>query len=82
MKTIWKYIIQPDTTEIEIPEDFEPLSIQMQRGDLCIWAKVTPGKSMKWVKIHVIGTGHVFRDAGKFIGTVQIDDLVFHIFWE
>lgn len=84
---IWKYEITPDDrVQIEMPEKAEILSVQVQKGIVCIWALVNTENKTETRCFEVFGTGHkVPVDMGisrKFIGTFQMDggDLVFHLF--
>lgn len=81
MNAIWKYPIQDGETEFEAPiEEF--LTIQMQDDTPCVWAIVNPGKVPKKYKVVLVGTGWELQkiDASKYIGTVQIEELVWHCF--
>ncbi len=84
---IWKYEIKiDDKIQIEMPEKAEILSVQVQKGIVCIWALVDSENKTETRYFEVFGTGHkVPVDMGisrKFIGTFQIygGDLVFHLF--
>jgi len=84
---IWKYeIIPDDKIQIEMPEKAEILSVQFQKGKVCIWALVNADNKPEKRFFEVFGTGHkVPVDMGisrKFMGTFQIygGDLVFHLF--
>ena len=59
----------------------EILSIQMQKGSICMWALEDPDATT-WVRNFVVyGTGWDIGDnPGKYIGTVQDDIFVWHIF--
>ena len=89
MKTIFKYPLEvTDDQEIEVPECFNPLSVQVQRGSPCLWAEVDPGcpRTIKR-QILIVGTGHPLpddHDVWDYIGTFQMYDgeLVFHAYWK
>jgi len=83
---IWKYEISPDRTEVDLPSGAEILSVQVQRGVVCMWALVNTQNKTERRYFEIFGTGNkvpvdmgIFR---KFIGTFQIDgeNLVFHLF--
>jgi hypothetical protein len=64
----------------------ELLTVQVQRGVLCVWALVDlTHKGPKGRTLYVVGTGHPMpRHHGAYVGTVQTNDggLVFHVFDE
>ena len=66
-----------------MPKDAEVLSVQIQHGAVCIWARIDTQKLDVPRAITIRGTGHNCHEQdGKFIGTVQINEgaLVFHVF--
>lgn len=82
---IWKYCLEiTELQRVDMPADSQILSVANQNGTLCLWllvdvsAKVSP----RWFEI--IGTGNRLNmNLGierKFIGTVQIDAFVWHVF--
>jgi hypothetical protein len=85
--TILKYPIEPrDINDIEMPGDAEPLTVDVQRGVICVWVVVDPKNPIVVRKFHVFGTGHPIEekrfDALIYVGTVQQDPFVWHIFIE
>lgn len=83
-RTIWKFPLDlVDVQKINIPEAFEPLSVQVQGEQPCLWASVYAPGNLQEVTIYCHGTGHaVHPNAGKHLGTVQWHGLVFHFFLE
>lgn len=82
-KTIYKYPIEiTDEQEILAPTGWQPLSVQIQYGQPCIWALVDPEAKPVLQTVHVHGTGHPVRHNGKFLGTIQVGGgtLIFHVF--
>ena len=84
-QTIWKFDIDvDDEQQIKMPQLAELLSVQPQKGSVCIWALVNPDNPIVDRNIIMSGTGHDLSDRllGKFLGTFQITngDLVFHVF--
>lgn len=80
--TIYKYEL-PDDLILEMPKGAEVLTVQMQRGSPCLWARVDPEEQVEKRKFVIHGTGHpVPSSTGKYIATFQVDDetLVFHVF--
>jgi hypothetical protein len=85
-KTIWKFPLQiMDRQEIKVPMGAQILSVQVQDGIPCMWAMVEPDSSIfDTIYIEIFGTGHPI-DCGngnnrKFISTIQLRSLVFHVF--
>jgi len=86
-KKIFKYQLDiKDEQILEMPKDAEILTVQNQRGWLCLWARVDPNFPKENRKIRVIGTGHPLYDKSylKYIGSAQFDNgyLVWHVFEE
>ena len=85
MKRVFKYQLGvSDEQVVNLPIGSRILSLQVQRGIPCIWA-IVDDQEVKTspVKILMFGTGnHISdEDAGnRFAGTIQIRDLVFHVF--
>lgn len=87
MKTIWKYRLEPGTTELQIPGGAQILTVQEQFNGPCVWALVDPTREKETVRFHVYGTGHLINVPTEklyYIGTFQLlgGDLVFHVFGE
>lgn len=84
MKTIYKYILNPETVQsVIMPQDAKILSVQVQHGQICIWAVGKASGVNERRIFHVYGTGHELPDDElSFIGTVQLHGgaLVFHVF--
>jgi hypothetical protein len=82
--TIWKFPLEvTDIQILSVPEVFEPLCVQMQINQPCIWAKVQEGPLTKRVTIFTYGTGHpITQDGTTYLGTYQLagGQLVFHVF--
>lgn len=84
MNNIFKYELKIEGQQvITMPENAEILTVQQQNGKLILWAIVmTSAKPEKYL-IEIYGTGHPFPSTGekrKYISTVQMDGLVWHIF--
>lgn len=96
MEKILKYELKiTDEQVIDIPSGSRVLSVQEQRGVLCLWAVVDGSKqSTGNFKIRIFGTGNPLPNglldfsydapSGyniEFVGTVQMSNgLVWHIF--
>lgn len=81
MKRIYKYDIHVDCNKVYLPKGYEILRVGAQEGKLYLWALVDPERECVDVKIDVIGTGWNVPDSiGKYIGTVDVGSLVWHVF--
>lgn len=82
MRTIYKYTLPvTDIARADMPAGAKVLTVQVQRGEVCIWALVDPSNREETRRFRIAGTGHpIDDDVGSFIGTVQLGALVFHIF--
>jgi hypothetical protein len=83
-KKIFKYPIPiDDEIVLSMPEGAEVLSVQVQRGQPCIWAVVNPTRPPVHHTFEIRGTGHRFMgNEGRFIGSFQLENgyLIFHLF--
>lgn len=84
-RTIFKYPLGiADHQLISMPLGAVPLSVQVQAGQLCLWALVPKDSvARRGISIFICGTGHpVPNEAGKFLGTVQFQGgaLILHVF--
>lgn len=92
MKTIYKYELDiTDVQEIETYIDYKPLSVQFQRGKLCLWMAVDTDTSPIDAMVVIYGTGNPADEMNnyKYVGTVQVPEgtpsfqpLVWHVFIE
>lgn len=84
--SIYKYVLEiTDDQVISIPGPLELLSIQLQGGRLCLWAKVCVEAPLEKVPIRIVGTGHSFDDCldgWQFLSTVQQGIYVWHVFYK
>lgn len=86
MLTIHKYPLRESTAvqSVAMPVAAEILSCQVQRGTICLWATVydDPGQPMYWRKFIIRGTGYPLDGliGPQHVGTVQMGDLVWHVF--
>jgi hypothetical protein len=87
MRTIWKYPLQvTDEQAVHMPEDADILCVQMQGGQLTMWAAVHPGNRLVPRRVVIFGTGHPIPDDALdglgYVGTVQMGggSLVWHVF--
>ena len=80
--TIWKYVIYPDTTYLDIPSGAEFLTLQVQNETPCLWFRVNPNNETNKIELTIVGTGWNLESGGYYVGTFQLvkDNLVFHDF--
>jgi len=85
-KSIWKFPIKiEDEQSVLMPKDSELLSVQVQHGQICIWALVNIEAITVKRIIKMAGTGHDLTNRvplGPFLGTVQVNggQFIFHVF--
>lgn len=81
-RVIWKYPLAPaDEQTIQMPQGAYVMPVQIQDDAPCLWALVDPSKPVESHVIRIIGTGNPCGDyPGRYIGTVQLDGLVWHVF--
>lgn len=84
MKTIHKYelALEPGTQTVMLPHGAGILTAQMQQHRLMLWAVVDPQSKLVPVEFSLEWTGQPFTvdEAAAYIGTVQANGLVWHIF--
>ncbi|MEE8299474.1 MAG: hypothetical protein V3R67_08870 [Thermodesulfobacteriota bacterium] len=82
MKRIYKYKLGIEGGKPGIPRFAQILKADFQGHDLMIWAVVDPEDIDTYEReFAVYGTGHDMEERPrKFISTVFIDNLVFHVF--
>lgn len=94
MLTIHKYNIQiTDRQVLRAPARAMFLTAQPQMGKVCLWAVVDPSAPMNDYDIRIYGTGHKILAPVKghhsgfgtgprlpYIGTAQVEELVWHVF--
>lgn len=80
IKVIWKYAVAPYFV-LDLPEDAEVLTVQLQNGQPVMWVKLDPQAPCISRPFVSIATGSSFNDEGAYyIGTFQVEGLVFHVF--
>jgi len=84
MNTIYKYKLQPNFGRLEMPQGAQVLTVQMQDGTPCLWARVDTDRALEWRSFDVYGTGHEMPDDPRlvYVATFQMDGgaLVWHVF--
>lgn len=84
MKTIWKYELKPGENRIELPLHYVPLDVQVQSEKPVFWCLVDTNNDKITSIFHVFGTGESINENInlKYIGTFQLDWMVWHLFEE
>lgn len=81
---IYKYPLKVVEKQIiSIPEDFQPLSLQIQNSVPVLWVKVNPTNQIKFYEILMTGTGietDYILYKYLYLGTVQLYSFVWHYF--
>jgi hypothetical protein len=83
MKTIYKFPVGP-IMELVLPEDAEPLCVQLQNGEPQLWVLLDTDNPPDQRTFVTFGTGHEAKSHNsgtlKYISTWQREGLVFHTF--
>ena len=82
-KVIYKYPLEIiDSQFLELPFNAKILTVQIQESKPQLWALVDPDYETEKRNIRIYGTGHHINQhlKLKYISTIQINSLVFHIF--
>jgi len=82
-KAVWKCTLSVGGfTDLLLPVGAKPLLVALQRGVLCLWVEVEPGKGCQEVRrFDVYGTGHPIMSVKPcYVGTCFDGPLVWHVF--
>lgn len=86
MKTIHKWQLEiTDRQVLKMPCRPMILTVQIQSGILCLWAKVDTDEPTKEYTVLIFGTGNELPVSGwgyGYIGTIQQYGGVWHVFIE
>lgn len=65
-----------------MPKGAEVLTVQVQNGITCIWVLCNPDSPKVNKSFEIFGTGHSINEVKerRYIGTFQLDELVYHLF--
>lgn len=88
METVWKYAIPlDDETILQVPQYATPLKAGVQNGIIYIWFRVETAMAKEDVRVIIRATGDSLPvydryspRVNKYVDTVFIGSLVFHIF--
>ena len=93
-RSIWKFPleIESDTsrplglpleiesdTEVMVPVGAEIVHAEVQNENPVLWAVVDPQEQLELRTFRIVGTGHYFDHALRYVGTVHIEPFVWHI---
>lgn len=88
-RTVFKYELDLNALNqgprpIAIEDGAEPLTVDMQYGRLCLWARVDPRVEKKDRRVYLVGTGFEAPVDATYVGTVLLmnGSLVVHAFIE
>lgn len=85
-ETIWKFPLEVvDEQSVEMPAGASPLTVQVQKGEPCLWARVNPANERMQRRVFIHGTGHpLHADAMAYLATFQLlgGTFVGHVFLE
>lgn len=82
---IYKYAVRPtDRQQLLMPEGARMLTVQLQRGEIMLWALVNESVNEEVRYVNIYGTGNPITSTcmGQYVGTVQQGCFVWHIFVE
>ena len=84
-KTIYKYSLKVgDVQAVQMHRDADILSVQLQNGQVVMWALCDPLLERELCTFEIFGTGHTIEYGShierEFIGTFQQDGFVGHLF--
>jgi hypothetical protein len=87
IETVHKYPFPCDGIfDLEMPEGALILTVQVQGGQPCIWARVYPSAPKVTRHFRLVGTGHSLEGNLWYRGTFQLQlvggQFVFHLFEE
>jgi len=83
METIWKFkLTLCDEQSLSAPKGAEFLSVNVQHDRIAVWAKNKTSEGLEKREFRIFGTGHRIPSdySGRFLGTVLIKTLVFHVY--
>ncbi len=80
MRTVWKYTFTNAVMTFAIPAGARILVVQMQGALPQLWAEVDTLELNTTRTFVLVGTGNEVPLRGVYVGTVQDDHLVFHVY--
>jgi hypothetical protein len=81
VRVIWKYTLDPILTTLRMPLGAKVLTVAAQDGNVCLWAECAVGVDLETRQFMAVPTGsEVYLGGTTYVGTVFLDDLVFHVY--
>lgn len=81
MSVIHKYYLEPVLTTLQLPAGAKVLTVGVQKSAVCLWAEVDLERGWQERQFLTIPTGvNVDLYKSIYIGTVFMEDLVFHVY--
>jgi hypothetical protein len=82
MNSVWKYPLDMEINELEMPIGAQVLTVREQHGMGCLWALVNPDREKEIRTFRVVGTGWTCEDGLDYQGSFHLSggSLVFHVF--
>jgi len=80
---MYKYVLNPYTSKIQMPKNAEILHVVSQQDKICLWAEIDPSAEPEYRFFEVFGTGRDIPAGNrKYFGTVKMSDdqLIFHVY--
>ncbi len=85
MRKIYKIEVPMDRKghEVRLHMSVKPLAVGNQNGKIVMWYEFTPHPDMnldeRW-NVVAVWTGYDFIPYGEYVGTVTVDELVYHVY--
>lgn len=82
MATIHKAVLEMEQIQhVNVPHGAYFLTAQIQLGKICVWYECVPQYTISPRRIAIVATGgQIPSGSVKYLGTVQLQELVFHIY--
>jgi hypothetical protein len=82
MRTIYKYLVPiEDSFIIPLPPGSKVLQFALQGDEPMIWVEVEPSpQGLEARTFHIVGTGRKIPTSSEYVGTVQMDGYVWHLY--
>jgi len=83
MKTIHKYHLTENPTELILPHGSTVVCVHEQNGTPTLWIEINlnAGAPMEKTTFRIVGTGGLMKHGNdQYIGTCFIDEFVWHVY--
>jgi hypothetical protein len=78
---VWKYPVPlQDEFDLEIPGYCNAIAFQVQDGRPYVWVECKPEEPLSPYRFFLIGTGFRVPNARAYVGTIQLDGFVWHLY--